>query len=155
MKQKHSKKLDDEEVIDMCLKFYTMRIGIHGESHIRNVVKLAKRISRRECPQYTNDVIVGAALHDVGRRDDFGGNEHAVRGSRIAKGVIKSYWPNLHADKIVEAIKYHTGGLTTSDPLIGSIWDADRLDLVRLGKRIDISLLSTKTAKKILEELSE
>jgi hypothetical protein len=39
------------------------------------------------------------------------------------------------------------GGGTTSDPTIGACWDADRLDLWRLGRRPDPMLLSTPAAR--------
>jgi hypothetical protein len=41
-------------------------------------------------------------------------------------------------------------GKTTTDPVIGIIWDADRLDLVRLGIKVDKKLLSTKIAPKLI-----
>ncbi len=41
----------------------------------------------------------------------------------------------------------HTDGKTSDDPTIGACWDADRLDLCRLGDRIDVRALSTAPAR--------
>jgi uncharacterized protein len=30
-------------------------------------------------------------------------------------------------------VRYHTSGLTSPDPTIGTCWDADRLDIGRVG----------------------
>ena len=94
---------------------------------------------------------MGAYLHDIGRIDDRGGNEHALRGFEVSKQLLTKHWPQLNHKKILKAIEEHADELITKDPLIGSIWDADRLDLTRLNIQINPELLSTKTAKKLLK----
>ena len=46
------------------------------------------------------------------------------------------------------AIAHHTDGTTSEDVTIGTCWDADRLDLLRLGKKVQTSRLSTATARR-------
>ena len=44
----------------------------------------------------------------------------------------------------------HTGGGLSKDPTIGTCWDADRLDLPRVGVIPTPDFLSTAAAKKLL-----
>ena len=130
---------------------YTLKEGLHGLNHVKRVVENAKTIAKNECPNHYDDIVMGAYLHDIGRVNDNGGNEHALQGFEISKQLLAKYWPHLDHRKILTAIKEHADSLITDDPLIGSIWDADRLDLTRLGIKINPELLSTKTAKKLLK----
>ncbi len=143
----------DEEitvVAALCLSFYRMKDDTHGRDHVLSVIEYAKTIAHKECREEFNDVIVGVALHDVGRTSSSSDNDHARRGSRIAFNIIKKYWPALARKRIAEAILYHSQGMVTKDPLMGAIWDADRLDILRCNyPRIKTTLLSTETAKKI------
>ena len=52
--------------------------------------------------------------------------------------------------KLVSACKAHTDATTSSDPTIGVCFDADRLDLSRVGIRPELSFLSTDAAKRKL-----
>ena len=45
------------------------------------------------------------------------------------------------------ACEEHTNGGVGSDPTVGVCWDADRLNLWRVGIRPDPRLLSTRAAK--------
>jgi hypothetical protein len=47
----------------------------------------------------------------------------------------------------VAALAGHSDGLVTDDPTIGCCWDADRLDLWRVGAPPVPALLSTEAAK--------
>lgn len=147
-------RVDFEQVRNIAFKHMKLKKGLHGFGHIERVVEYAKLIAKKECPGKYEDIIVGAYLHDVGRIDDSENNEHALKSAEIAEFLISRHWPWLDKKKIVEAIKYHADGDVTDDHVIGAIWDADRLDLDRIGKVIDCNLLSTKTAKKILSKKS-
>jgi uncharacterized protein len=46
------------------------------------------------------------------------------------------------------AIRNHTKGRTTTDPIIGTCWDADRLDLGRVGMRPHERYMSTKAGRR-------
>jgi uncharacterized protein len=41
----------------------------------------------------------------------------------------------------------HTNGLVSDDPTVGACWDADRLDLPRVGVEPDPELFSTAVAR--------
>jgi uncharacterized protein len=50
---------------------------------------------------------------------------------------------------LCEACTYHADGQVSDDPTIGVCWDADRLDLPRVGIGIDRKYLSTAAARSI------
>lgn len=55
-------------------------------------------------------------------------------------------------DAILDAVKFHDKGMTTDVLLMGIIWDADRLSLVRFkDKIIAKELLATGTANKLID----
>jgi uncharacterized protein len=53
------------------------------------------------------------------------------------------------------ALIEHDRGLVSDDPTIGAAWDADRLDLTRLGIRPRAALLSTGAAKAMLSTFQQ
>lgn len=52
---------------------------------------------------------------------------------------------------LVFAIHHHTDGFTSDNPTIGTCWDADRLDLGRVGIIPSPALMSTQAGKQIAE----
>lgn len=120
---------------------------IHGISHLREVSLLAGELAP---PEFKKAAMIAGFLHDIGRKNDFGGRQHAIDSAIIARPLIANIWPQCDIEKICYAIEHHADGLTTCDPLIGSIWDADRLTLSRLGCKINTKLLSTPAAKNYL-----
>lgn len=99
-------------------------------------------------------VEVFALTHDLGRVDDNGGNQHALDGAVYFREYAGTLFPDLDepACNLVEtAIRHHSDGLTADVAdrqgmlahlsgeresvrlVIGCCWDADRLDLLRLG----------------------
>jgi uncharacterized protein len=50
-------------------------------------------------------------------------------------------------DLLKEAIRLHTSGLTTNDPTIGTCWDADRLDIGRVGMTPSEKYMSTEAGR--------
>jgi uncharacterized protein len=122
--------------------------SIHGPTHWRRVALLGLRISQREGADGLV-VCLFAACHDVARVHDGRDLEH---GPRAAEWIADELAPRLALDpdrlqKWLCAVRNHTEGDTTPDPTIGSCWDADRLDLVRIGFPIDPAKLSTATAR--------
>ncbi len=120
---------------------------IHGINHLRQVAYLAGRFaaSNNTCVE---TAVIGGYLHDCARQDDSGGNAHAHESAELAKNIITNYYPKIDADKLYNAIYYHADGLVSRDPLLGYIWDADRITLTRLGITPQFELLSTEIAKR-------
>lgn len=96
-----------------------------------------------------------AILHDHCRADDGDDPDHGVRAAEatadlLAKGVIEI--EQRRAGILLEAIGGHAEGYTHSDPTIASCWDADRLDLPRVGVTPATRFLSTATAKRLVTQ---
>ena len=123
--------------------------GIHGVSHWSRVrlngLILAERTG-------ANPLVVEyfAFLHDLGRENDDYDPDHGLRGAEIAEDVngtlIKLSRNELALLK--KACEGHSDGHTQADVTIMTCWDADRLDLGRVGIDPDPDKLCTLTAKR-------
>ena len=131
------------------LRYYDSEL--HGLSHLREVALLAGRIAAESGVDVETVVVMGF-LHDCGRMNDGGGNDHAIDSARLARPLLRQLFPHLDADKVCQAIAAHADGGTTDDLLVGALWDADRLTLERLGRTVREDLLSTPAAKRMLKE---
>ena len=79
-----------------------------------------------------------AALHDSCRLNDEDDAGHGERGGTLALELHAAGVLNLsdkQIQKLVSACRTHTDGMASSDPTIGVCFDADRLDLSRVGIR--------------------
>lgn len=122
--------------------------GIHGAPHWarvrRNGLMLAKLNDARE------DVVECFALiHDIQRMHDGTDPEHGRRAADYARKLNASYL-HLNAaalEMLIYACEYHSHGLIEADVTVQTCWDADRLDLGRVGIRPDPNRLSTAPAK--------
>lgn len=122
---------------------------IHGLDHWlkveQNVLELCRlnpEADRKVCRYF-------AIFHDCCRMDDEHDEHHGYRASKTLKDN-KHMMPNLTSkqiDKLLYAIEFHNHGFTSDDQTIGTCWDADRLDLIRVGIVPDRSKLSTEVAK--------
>jgi uncharacterized protein len=90
-----------------------------------------------------------AALHDSRRFNDYRDPEHGPRAAELVRTLDPSLVPlsSAQLDVLAEACRTHTSGTTTDDPTIGTCWDADRLDLLRVGTRPDPRYLVTEAAR--------
>ena len=90
-------------------------------------------------------------LHDTQRRNDRRDPSHGRRAARYAKS-LRGVWFDL-SDKemelLTEALKYHSDGYTEADITVQVCWDADRLDLVRVGIKPAPNRLCTASAKSV------
>ena len=124
---------------------------VHGDVHWRTVgangLWLAEPLERAD----RHVIFLFALLHDSMRENDWIDPEHGPRAAALAS--------ELHAEGLLgatpaqlEVLRYtcyeHTNGLVSDDPTVGACWDADRLDLPRVGATIDPLLLSTAAARR-------
>ena len=125
--------------------------GIHGESHWHRVIKNARRIVRAD----GGDIVVATlfgVFHDCCRDDDGSDHRHGLR----AAEYVKTLDLGLHPDQLrilCWAMSHHTTPKVSGNPTVGACWDADRLDLGRVGYIIDPQFLSTDEGYKILKEI--
>ena len=61
----------------------------HGISHLREVALLAGRIAA-ESGADVETAMIAAFLHDIGRGDDSGGNQHAIRRAISFRDIASS-----------------------------------------------------------------
>jgi uncharacterized protein len=131
---------------------------IHGEVHWRTVGANGLWLAEPLAGADTLVIFLFALLHDSMRENDSIDPEHGPRAAAFAV--------ELHAEGLLgttpaqlETLRYacfeHTNGLVTDDPTIGVCWDADRLDLPRVGIQPDPARFSTERAHEGLPELGE
>jgi uncharacterized protein len=96
-------------------------------------------------------VTLFAFLHDACRWDDGADLEHGSRSAELVmemQGKIFSISDN-QLILLAEACRYHTYGKCSDDPTIGTCWDADRLDLGRVGIIPNPRYMSTAPGREI------
>jgi len=122
--------------------------GIHGFRHWSRVRENGRRLA--ETTGADVEIIdLFALLHDSKRANDDRDDGHGARAADFARSLCGSAFRlELAALEIlVEACRNHENGLTHDDPTIATCWDADRLDLWRVGTMPDPSRLCTEAAR--------
>ncbi len=89
-----------------------------------------------------------AFLHDSCRRNDGYDPEHGPRAAKYAGSIreILSGLEDAQFEILLEACNGHTSTTKTDNPTIAACWDADRLDLPRVGIRPQRSYFNTPLA---------
>ena len=122
--------------------------GIHNVTHWTRVRETGLRLATRTgaCSAV---VELFALLHDARRRNEGHDPGHGGRGANLAanlRGTLinlsDAEFSLLHA-----ACADHTKGLLEADITIQTCWDADRLDLGRVGTVPDPARLCTAAAR--------
>lgn len=93
-----------------------------------------------------------AIFHDCRRLDDLHDAEHGPRGAEFAKLCREQKLFELDDErfqKLYEACKRHTADLRTGDVTIDTCFDADRLDLGRVGFNLEPQRMATDWGAKI------
>lgn len=127
--------------------------SFHGVDHWENVERNAEQIAAKTEGADLTVVWLFAALHDCKRQDEDVDPEHGDRSAAFAKELYKGGLLPIseqQLDKLYFACKHHQNKKHSADPTIGSCWDADRLDLYRVGIVPSVSYLSTEVGKELL-----
>jgi len=125
--------------------------SIHGPSHWKRVEKYGLFLSQKTGAD-SNVVRLFAIFHDCRRITDGKDLEHGLRGANFAKLIRDKYFGlnNQLFELLFTACKDHTEIIFNEDPTIGTCWDADRLDLRRIGIQPNVLFLNTEIAKSIV-----
>ncbi len=128
--------------------------GIHGLGHWSRVW-LHGRMLARELGLNPQILAWFAFLHDSRRRNDHRDPRHGQRAADFAvelrrTGVITELSPH-EFEFLCEAMRLHSDGYTTGETVILACWDADRLDLARVGIVPEVPRLCTSPARNSIE----
>lgn len=131
-------------------RFVLDRDGIHGIAHwgrVRaNGLRLAQVTEAR-----VQVVELFALLHDCCRENDSEDPNHGERAAEFAEYLASRKVVRLDASDLkllTTACRWHSLGGVLDDMTISTCWDADRLDLGRIGIQPDPARLCTDAAKK-------
>lgn len=137
-----------EYVVDECV---LAADSIHGPSHWKRVEKNGLVIARKNGA--VEDVVrLFSLFHDARRTCDGFDTTHGVRGAEYAKQLRGELFDlsDDHLELLLYACSWHTHGKVSDDTTIGTCWDADRLDLGRVGATPRPWFLSTEEAHKMV-----
>lgn len=139
-------------LLDLIVRQFRLDInGDHGISHWRRVYKIGDYLAKETG---ADPAILGffAYLHDAKKENDVYDHKHGQKACFLAmvlhtKGVIPLSKEQI--DKLAFACKHHDNGTIKSEDItIQTCWDADRLDLWRVGVIPNKEFLNTDFAKK-------
>ncbi|MFT5289057.1 MAG: hypothetical protein ACI8QS_002790 [Planctomycetota bacterium] len=128
--------------------------GIHGVKHWSRVWTNGRRLATLE--EAAGRVIdhgvveLFAWFHDSCRLNDDHDPDHGPRAADLARELRGEFF-ELSDERLTELVRAcdgHTRGKTVASPTIMVCWDADRLDLGRVGIRPDPAYLCTAGAKR-------
>jgi uncharacterized protein len=123
--------------------------ALHGEIHWRCVVASGLELSSADVGVDRVVVFCFGLLHDTRRVNEAVDPEHGRRAAQFAEelhadGALQLDEPRFAA--LLEALRLHSDGQVSSDPTIGTCWDADRLHLPRVSIVPNPALFSTRAA---------
>lgn len=108
--------------------------GIHGANHWARVLHHGRNIGQLRKADLMVVELFGF-LHDSCRLNDGRDPMHGQRAAEFAHGIHGDFYclEPKQLDKLCYALKHHSGGDVSEDVTIQTCWDADRLDLGRVG----------------------
>jgi uncharacterized protein len=142
-------------VLDHAKSVFRLKMTDHGPAHWEQVERNAIKLADRTFNCDKKVVRLFAILHDCKRENEFDDPDHGRRAAQVAKdlhGQGKLPVTSEQLEKLIYALELHNDGQISDDPTIGACWDADRLDLIRVGVMPDPVFLSTEAGKQLLSE---
>ncbi len=126
--------------------------GTHGVLHWARV--WANGLKVAEVNGADQEIVkLFALFHDSRRVNEWTDPDHGERGGDFAR-ELRGTLVHLDDDRfelLYEACRLHTDGLTVGDPTEQACWDADRLDLGRVGMRPSRRRLCTDAARELVD----
>lgn len=122
-----------------------IRSRLHGEHHWQCVALVGRELAALVRGADAEVVRLFALFHDSMRENDGHDPDHGRRASALARELATLDDGRLLL--LTAACDDHADGFTSAEPTIGVCWDADRLNLWRVGIEPDPSLLSTEPAR--------
>jgi uncharacterized protein len=143
---------DMAAIVAEILRTYALPVRCdHGVVHWARVLENGLRVAESNG---ADDEVVAlfAVFHDSRRINEYSDDGHGLRGGEFARS-LRGALVNLddaRFDLLFRACRLHTDGLASDDPTLQACWDADRLDLARVGTMPEPRRLCTDTAREML-----
>jgi uncharacterized protein len=136
-------------LIHRIVQHYRLPLGgLHGLSHWARVLEIGVRLAE-DSGANVEVVQLFAVFHDARRINEGWDDGHGRRGAELAARLRGEYF-DLDDDAfemLYTACVEHTDGRTDGDVTTQTCWDADRLDLPRVGLDVDRQFLGTDAAR--------
>jgi uncharacterized protein len=145
-------RLNTAAIVHAILEDYALpERGDHGVTHWARVLENGVRLAW--ATGVGPDIVVLFALFHDARRVHEGRDEaHGARGAELARSMRGTRVDLDDADFVLldRACRCHADGHTQGDPVLRVCWDADRLDLGRVGIRPRPERLWLPVARELL-----
>ena len=135
--------------IEHCCQAYKMdHDGFHGFYHWMRVLQNGRQLAKVESAN-VKVVELFSLLHDTQRRNENSDPEHGMRAVQFAQTLRGSWFDvtDTEMELLNEALIHHSEGYTDGDVTVRVCWDADRLDLGRVGIEPRPDRLCTASAR--------
>jgi len=138
-------------LVSLILEGYALpRAGVHGVAHWARVLENGRRLATLTDDVDLDVIELFAIFHDARRVNEAIDWGHGRRGAQLAARLRgRAFELDDQRFALLEyACNEHTSGKTHADPTVEVCWDADRLDLLRVGIKPRPSLLCTEAARR-------
>ncbi len=125
--------------------------AVHGPEHWQRVCAAGLTLCERDERADPLLVFLFALFHDAMREHDSVDPDHAQRGAELARRLLEGRISADRLEVLETACALHDAGCTSTHPTIAACWDADRLNLWRVGVEPDPDLLSTEAAPALIQ----
>jgi len=143
---------DPAALLRVILSEYPLRVrGDHGVVHWARVLENGLAVAE-ESGADRDVVMLFALFHDSRRLNEWDDEGHGLRGAVLARTLRGTlvHLDDARFELLYEACRLHADGYTEADVTIQTCWDADRLDLGRVGITPEPSLLCTPAARSLI-----
>jgi uncharacterized protein len=139
-------------IYDILQKYALPVRGVHGVVHWARVLENGHRLAAVTGANI-QVVTFFALFHDSRRVNEYSDFGHGYRGAKYARSLRGKliHLSDSDFELLFEACRLHTDGLTEGEITVQTCWDADRLDLGRVGITPEPDRLCTGAARELLD----
>ena len=142
--------MDLDGITRKIMEGYVLPVdGVHGLCHWGRVLENGLRLAEQTGAN-VKVVSLFALFHDARRYNESWDPGHGCRGAELAMSMRPGWFDlnDTEALLLYEACSRHTDGLTVGPITVQTCWDADRLDLGRVGMSPRAGRLCTVAARR-------
>jgi len=143
---------DQAAILRAVLAGYALPVrGPHGVVHWARVLENGLRVAAATGAD-AEVVTLFALFHDARRVNESWDDGHGRRGGDFARTLRGSlvHLDDARFELLFDACDRHTDGHTTGDPTLLACWDADRIDLGRVGITPRAARLGTDAGRALI-----